>query len=310
MGIGSRRNRAGTAACAALVAATLAVPAPAHAFLGGLLKKAGGMLGINGIVEGEGGGIGCVEIAPGLPEQAGDLGRVVGGAVGGSAWGTLGGMAGDLYGEAAEGCPIVESEPGVIEKYLNAQKIEMVIQTVHMLTQIYNMIEMRAKSGIDSASDVVGIINTGNTVMRRMERVVWNVEEVAEDFDILYPDELPVDWAAEDVAEHQALQAERARDASRLSKMVSANAVTSLEGYGERLARIEAARGACNGQTCMIDVSLQQQTLAAEIEAQRLMVMAADVRSREAQQDYDRSARERAEANRRISRRGLTEYGG
>ena len=307
MDTGSRRNRAGAAACAVLVAATLAVPAPAHAFLGGIVKKVGGMLGGG---EGEGGGIGCVEIAPGLPEQAGDLGRVVGGAVGGGAWGTLGGWAGDLYGEVAEGCPIVESEPGLIEKYLNAQKIEMVIQTVHMLTQIYNMIEMRAKSGIDSAADVVGIINTGNAVMRRSQKVIWNVEEVAEDFDVLYPEELPVDWAAGDVAAHQDLQAARARDASRLSKQVSANAITSLDGYGARLARIEAARGACNGQTCMIDVSLQQQTLAAEVEAQRLMVLAADVRAREARQDYEMAARERAEANRRVSRRGLTEYGG
>ena len=60
----------------------------------------------------------------------------------------------------------------------------------------------------------------------------------------------------------------------------------------------------------MIDVSLQQQTLAAEVEAQRLMVLAADVRAREARQDYEMAARERAEANRRVSRRGLTEYGG
>jgi hypothetical protein len=146
--------------------------------------------------------------------------------------------------------------------------------------------------------------------MRRSQKVIWNVEEVAEDFDVLYPEELPVDWAAGDVASHQDLQAARARDASRLSKQVSANAITSLDGYGARLARIEAARGACNGQTCMIDVSLQQQTLAAEVEAQRLMVLAADVRAREARQDYEMAARERAEANRRVSRRGLTEYGG
>ena len=109
---------------------------------------------------------------------------------------------------------------------------------------------------------------------------------------------------------HRARQEATAREASRLSKMVSANAMTSMEGYAGRLDRINAAREECDGQTCMVDVALQERMLAAEVEAQRLMVTAADVRAREAQQDYDRAARERAVQNRRINRAGLTEYGG
>lgn len=291
--------RAATAALALTVGLT-AGPPPAHAFLGGLLNS----------FFGGGGGGGCFsEEGDGLFGTALSVvaGTVTGGAAG-AAMGAASGVTGS-GGSQASGCPIVESRPRIVEDMVQRQEVEIIAQTAHMLTQIDNMIRMRRLSDLDTRVDVAVRLGDARRAAGLVDRVLWSLDGVGQQFTDLYPDMLPEGMSAAALAEHQAEQARLARDASRASKLVSADVMTGIEDYPARARALMAALKACDGQTCAIDAGTQATLLNAEVAGQLLMMQAAHHRAAEAQLDYEQAAVERARQHTRINWQGLDTYG-
>lgn len=256
---------------------------PAHAFLGGVLNS----------FFGGGGGGGCFA----------DEGDGLLGAVGSAVSGLAGG------GDPAGGCPIVESRPLVVEEMVHTQELELIAQTAHMLTQIDNLVAMRALSGTDTRDVAAARLAAARAVADRTERVRWSLDGVERQFAALYPDALPDGLSAAGVLAHRAEQARLARDASLASKQVSAEVMTALAGYPDRIRELVAAVKACRGQTCALDAGAQATLLNAELAGQLLVLQAAQGRAAEAQLDYEQAAIERARQNTIISWRGLATYG-
>ncbi|MBP2292949.1 hypothetical protein [Azospirillum rugosum] len=296
-----RTLRAATAAVAITVGLT-AGPPPAHAFLGGLLNS----------FFGGGGGGGCFsEKSDGLFGTA--LSAVVGYVTGGPAGAVVGAGSsvmenGTGGGNKAAGCPIVESRPRIVEEMVQRQEVEIIAQTAHMLTQIDNMVRMRALSGADTGGAVAARLSDARRAAGMVERVLWSLDGVGRQFADLYPDALPEDMSAAALAEHQAEQARLARAASRASKLVSADVMTGVEDYPARARDLMAALKACQGQTCAIDAGTQATLLNAEMAGQLLMMQAAHYRAAEAQLDYEQAAVERARQHTRLTWRGLDTY--
>lgn len=290
--------RAATAALA-FTAGLIAGPPPAHAFLGGLLNS----------FFGGGGGGGCFsESGDGLFGAA--VSAVAGYASGGVAGAAMGaGSSLTGSGGQAPGCPLVESKPLIVEGMVQRQEVEIIAQTAHMITQIDNMIRMRALSGLDSGEAVAVRLGESRRVADGVGRVQWSLDGVDRQFIALYPDALPAGLDAEGLAAHQAEQARLARDASRASKRVSADVVTGIEAYPEWARDLMAALKACDGQTCAIDAGAQATLLNAEMAGQLLMLQAAHGRALEAQLDYEQAAVERARQQTILSWRGLDTYG-
>lgn len=216
------------------------------------------------------------------------------------------------YAQACFGapCPVVESIPLTVELTVIAQQLELILQTAHMLTQIENMIRMRALSGLDQGAEIAGRIGEARAAAGLIERVRWRLDAVDADFQELYPYALPTGLDAAGLAAHQAEQARLARQSSRASKLVTADAVTALEAYPARTEALMAAAKACEGQTCTIDTNTQAGLLAAEIGSQQLLVDAAHARAAEAQLDYEQAAVERSVQHTLINWQGLDRYGG
>ncbi len=295
----TRTLRAATAALALTVGLT-AGPPPAHAFLGGLLNS----------FFGGGGGGGCFsEEGDGLFGTALSVvaGYVTGGAAG-AAMGAASGVTGS-GGSQAPGCPIVESRPRVVEEMVQRQEVEIIAQTAHMLTQIDNMIRMRALADLDTRVAVAVRLGDARRAAGLVDRVLWSLDGVGQQFADLYPDALPEGMSAAALAEHQAEQARLARDASRASKLVSADVMTGIEDYPARARALMAALKDCDGQTCAIDAGTQATLLNAEVAGQLLMMQAAHHRAAEAQLDYEQAAVERARQHTRINWQGLDTYG-
>ena len=295
----NRTLRAATAALALTVGLT-AGPPPAHAFLGGLLNS----------FFGGGGGGGCFsEEGDGLFGTA--LSVVAGYVTGGAAGAVMGAASGvtGSGGSQAPGCPIVESRPRIVEDMVQRQEVEIIAQTAHMLTQIDNMIRMRRLSELDTRVAVAVRLGDARRTAGLVDRVLWSLDGVRRQFADLYPDALPEGMTAATLAEHQAEQARLARDASRASKLVSADVMTGIEDYPARARALMAALKACDGQTCAIDASTQATLLNAEVAGQLLMMQAAHHRAAEAQLDYEQAAVERARQHTRLNWQGLGTYG-
>ena len=290
--------RAGTA-LALTLGVTLASPPPAHAFLGGLLNS----------FFGGGGGGGCFsEKSDGLLGIA--VSAVAGYATGGVAGAAMGaGSSLTGSGGQAPGCPIVESKPLMVEGMVQRQEVEIIAQTAHMLTQIDNMIRMRALSNLDTAEAIAARLTDARRTAGRIGTVLWTTEGVDTQFVGLYPDTLPEELTAEGLAAHQAEQARLARAASRASKLVSADVMTGIEAYPERARHLMAVLKACDGQTCAIDTATQATLLNAEMAGQLLVMQATHGRALEAQSDYEQAAVERARQHTLINWRGLDTYG-
>ncbi|CBS87275.1 hypothetical protein [Azospirillum lipoferum] len=287
-------------AMAVVLAVTVSSPPPAHAFLGGLLNS----------FFGGGGGGGCFsEQGDGLFGTAlsAAAGYVTGGPVG-AAVGAGSSLTGN-GGAQARGCPIVESKPLMVEGMVQRQEVEIIAQTAHMLTQIDNMIRMRALSDLDSGATVAVRLGEVHRAAGLVDRVLWSLDGVGRQFADLYPDALPEGMSAAALAEHQAEQARLARDASRASKLVSAEVMTGIEDYPARARALMAALKACDGQTCAIDAGTQATLLTAEVAGQLLMMQAAHHRAAEARLDYEQAAVERARQHTRLSWQGLDTYG-
>ena len=287
-------------AMAVVLAVTVSSPPPAHAFLGGLLNS----------FFGGGGGGGCFsEGGDGLFGTALSVaaGYVTGGAAG-AAMGAGSSLTGG-GGSQAPGCPIMESEPLIVEGMVQRQEVEIIAQTAHMLTQIDNMIRMRRLSDLDTRVAVAVRLGDARRVAGLVDRVLWSLDGVGQQFADLYPDALPEGMSAAALAEHQAEQARLARDASRASKLVSADVMTGIEDYPARARALMAALKACDGQTCAIDAGTQATLLNAEVAGQLLMMQAAHHRAAEAQLDYEQAAVERARQHTRINWQGLDTYG-
>ncbi|MDR6773293.1 hypothetical protein [Azospirillum sp. BE72] len=291
--------RVATAALALTVGLT-AGPPPAHAFLGGLLNSFFGGGGGGGCFSEEGDGL----FGTALSAVAG---YVTGGPVG-AAVGAGSSLMGN-GGSQAPGCPIVESRPRIVEEMVQRQEVEIIAQTAHMLTQIDNMIRMRRLSDLDTRVDVAVRLGDARRTAGLVDRVLWSLDGVGQQFADLYPDALPEGMSAAALAGHQAEQARLARDASRASKLVSADVMTGIEDYPARARALMAALKACDGQTCAIDAGTQATLLNAEVAGQLLMMQAAHHRAAEAQLDYEQAAVERARQHTRINWRGLDTYG-
>ena len=291
--------RTATAAVTIMVGLT-AGPPPAHAFLGGLLNS----------VFGGGGGGGCFsEESDGLFGTA--LSAVAGYGTGGPA-GAVAGAGSSLTGNGGTqtpGCPIVESRPRIVEEMVQRQEVEITAQTAHMLTQIDNMIRMRRLAGLDSADAITARLTDARRTAGLVDRVLWSLDGVGQQFADLYPDALPGGMTAAALAEHQAEQTRLARAASRASKLVSADVMTGIADYPTRARALMTALKACDGQTCAIDAGTQATLLNAEVAGQLLMMQAAHHRAAEAQLDYEQAAVERARQHTRINWRGLDTYG-
>ncbi|HEY0833025.1 MAG TPA: hypothetical protein VGE72_03865 [Azospirillum sp.] len=289
-----------TTAMAVVLAVTVGSPPPAHAFLGGLLNS----------FFGGGGGGGCFsEEGDGLFGTA--LSAVAGYVTGGPA-GAAVGAGSSLTGNGgtqAPGCPIVESRPRIVEEMVQRQEVEIIAQTAHMLTQIDNMIRMRALADLDTRVELAVRLGNARRAAGLVDRVLWSLDGVGRQFADLYPDTLPEGMSAEALAEHQAEQARLARAASRASKLVSADVMTGIEDYPARAQALMAALKACDGQTCAIDAGTQATLLTAEVAGQLLMMQAAHHRAAEAQLDYEQAAVERARQHTRINWQGLHTYG-
>ncbi len=287
-------------AMAVVLAVTVSSPPPAHAFLGGLLNS----------FFGGGGGGGCFsEGGDGLFGTALSVaaGYVTGGAAG-AAMGAGSSLTGS-GGSQAPGCPIMESEPLIVEGMVQRQEVEIIAQTAHMLTQIDNMIRMRRLSDLDTRVEVAVRLGDARRTAGLVDRVLWSLDGVGQQFADLYPDALPEGMTAATLAGHQAEQARLARDASRASKLVSADVMTGIEGYPARAQALMAALKDCDGQTCAIDAGTQATLLNAEVAGQLLMMQAAHHRAAEAQLDYEQAAVERARQHTRINWQGLDTYG-
>ncbi|BAI71797.1 hypothetical protein AZL_011590 [Azospirillum sp. B510] len=287
-------------AMAVVLAVTVSSPPPAHAFLGGLLNS----------FFGGGGGGGCFsEKGDGLFGTA--LSAVAGYVTGGAA-GAVMGAGSSLTGNGgspAPGCPIVESKPLMVEGMVQRQEVEIIAQTAHMLTQIDNMIRMRRLSDLDTRVEVAVRLGDARRAAGLVDRVLWSLDGVGRQFADLYPDTLPEGMSAAALVEHQAEQARLARDASRASKLVSAEVMTGIEDYPARARDLMAALKACDGQTCVLDAGTQATLLNAEVAGQLLMMQAAHHRAAEAQLDYEQAAVERARQHTRINWQGLDTYG-
>ncbi len=298
----TRILRAATAALALTVGLT-AGPPPAHAFLGGLLNS----------FFGGGGGGGCFsEKSDGLFGTA--LSAVAGYVTGGPVGAVVGAGSsvmenGTSANNKALGCPIVESRPRIVEEMVQRQEVEIIAQTAHMLTQIDNMIRMRRLADLDTRVAVAVRLGDARRAAGLVDRVLWSLDGVGRQFADLYPDMLPDGMTAAALAEHQAEQARLARDASRASKLVSADVMTGIEDYPVRARALMAALKACDGQTCAIDAGTQATLLNAEVAGQLLMMQAAHHRAAEAQLDYEQAAVERARQHTRINWQGLDTYG-
>ena len=289
--------RAATAALALTVGLT-AGPPPAHAFLGGLLNS----------FFGGGGGGGCFS-----EEGDGLFGTALSAVAGtGGAAGAVMGAGSSLTGSGgsqAPGCPIVESRPRIVEEMVQRQEVEIIAQTAHMLTQIDTMIRMRRLADLDTRVAMAVRLGDARRTAGLVDRVLWSLDGVGQQFADLYPDALSEGMGAEALAEHQAEQARLARDASRASKLVSADVMTGVEDYPARARALMAALKACDGQTCAIDAGTQATLLNAEVAGQLLMMQAAHHRAAEAQLDYEQAAVERARQHTRINWQGLDTYG-
>jgi len=268
----------------------------------------GGGGGLGGLFGGGGGG-GCGGDSDGL------FGLIVSaavgyftGGVGGAAMGAGSSLAGGGQGQS-QGCPIVESEPLMVEGMVQRQEVEIIAQTAHMLTQIDNMIRMRRLADLDIRVDVATRLGDARRTAGLVDRVLWSLDGVGQQFADLYPDALPEGMTAATLAGHQAEQARLARDASRASKLVSADVMTGIEGYPARAQALMAALKDCDGQTCAIDAGTQATLLNAEVAGQLLMMQAAHHRAAEAQLDYEQAAVERARQHTRITWQGLDTYG-
>ncbi|CAO3425480.1 hypothetical protein [Azospirillum doebereinerae] len=288
---------------AALLASTALIvpPSPAAA------QMFGGGGGLGGLF-GDSGGGGCGGDSDGLFGLivSAAVGYVTGG-VGGAAMGAGSSLAGGQ--EQSPGCPIVESQPLMVEGMVQRQELEIIAQTAHMLTQIDNMIRMRALSDLDSGAQVAARLGQARRVADGVGRVLWSLDGVERQFTALYPDALPDGLDADGLIAHQIEQARLARDASRASKRVSADVVTGIEAYPERARALTAALKACDGQTCAIDTGTQATLLNAEMAGQLLILQATHGRALEAQLDYEQAAVERARQHTLINWRGLDTYG-
>lgn len=299
------RFRAG--ACSALAALALLASTALTVTPSSAAAQMFGGGGLGGMFGGSGGGCGG--------ESDGLFGLIVSaavgyftGGVGGAAMGAGSSLAGGGQGQSP-GCPIVESKPLMVEGMVQRQEVEIIAQTAHMLTQIDNMIRMRALSDLDSGGAVAARLGETRRAADGVGRVQWSLDGVDRQFTALYPDVLPNGLDAEGVVAHQAEQARLARDASRASKRVSADVVTGIEAYPERARDLMAALKACDGQTCAIDAGAQATLLNAEMAGQLLMLQAAHGRALEAQLDYEQAAVERARQQAILSWRGLDTYG-
>jgi conjugal transfer/entry exclusion protein len=300
------RFRAG--ACSALAALALLASTALTVTPSSAAAQMFGGGGLGGMFGGSGGG-GCGGESDGL------FGLIVSaavgyftGGVGGAAMGAGSSLAGGGQGQSP-GCPIVESKPLMVEGMVQRQEVEIIAQTAHMLTQIDNMIRMRALSDLDSGGSVAARLGETRRAADGVGRVQWSLDGVDRQFTALYPDVLPTNLDAEELAAHQAEQARLARDASRASKRVSADVVTGIEAYPQRARDLTAALKACDGQTCAIDTGAQATLLNAEMAGQLLMLQAAHGRALEAQLDYEQAAVERARQQTILSWRGLDTYG-
>jgi conjugal transfer/entry exclusion protein len=252
-------------------------------------------------------------LAAASPARAGLLDDLIGGLIGGGGGaGCAGGGLLDLLpggGGEAGGCPIVESEPLIVEGMVRKQEIELVLQTAHMVTQIENMVRMRDLSGFDSAAEAAAGIRTIREALGRVERLLWEAGAVDAEFARLYPDALPPDLDAPGLAAHQGEQAALARAASRASKQAAAEAVGALESYPDRALGLAAAAKACEGQSCVLDAGLQASLFGAELASRLLALQAAHYRAVEAQLDYEQAAVERARQHALINWDGIDRYG-
>lgn len=256
---------------------------------------------------------------PAGPARAGLLDDLFGGGegsgCGGGGGGLLGGLLGGLTGGTAEGgegsggCPVVESEPLMVEGMVRNQGLELVLQTAHMVTQIENMVRMRRLSGLDSAAEVAAGIRDIRAALARVERLLWEAGAVDAEFARLYPDALPPAMDAPGLAAHQAEQAALARAASRASKQAAADTVTAVEAYPLRASALAAAAKACEGQTCVLDAGLQASLFGTELASRLLVLQAAHYRAVEAQLDYEQAAVERARQHALINWDGIDRYG-
>jgi type IV secretion system protein TrbJ len=253
------------------------------------------------------------------PASAGLLDDLFGGGGGGGCGGGGGGLLGGLPGLGGlfgggegegGGCPVVESEPFAVEGMIHNQELELVLQTAHMVTQIENMVKMRQLAGIDSAADIAGALGEVRRAAGLVGRVLWGINQADADFRRLYPDALPEGLDVAGVLAHQAEQAHLAREASRASKLVTAEAVTGLESYPARVEALMGAVKACEGQTCALDAATQAVLLTAELGGRLLAVQAAHHRAVEAGFDYEQGAVERARQHTLLSWQGLDSYGG
>ena len=285
------------AAAAVLVAVPVlvAAPPPAHAFLDGLFG--GGSDG--GACAGSDGGL--VSLVASLAGD-GPLGIPVGAA----------GLTGPDLGQTtgAGGCPVVETAPFAVQGIVADQEQELLRQSDYMVTQIRNMEAMRQLAGFDSAEAIAGGITAAHAAAAMVPRVLWSLPAENADFQALYPYDLPAGMTVAQLTALEAEQARVAREASRASKLVTADAVTGIEAYPERTDALMEALKACDGQTCAIDTGVQAALLEAEIGSRLLLIEAAHDRANEAQLDQDQAAIERARQQTLLAWQGLDQYGG
>lgn len=310
-------------------------PRPAHAFLGGITKAIGGLFG-----GGEGGAAaGCQGeeddgLLGGILDEAGDLvgagvGAVLGGGPAGALAGyglqsTVGGMAGQLGVEAipqaeeiiweektdpVSGCPIIESSPGMVERYMNRQRIEAIAQTVHMVTQIYHQTKMLANGDYSSAEGIVGSLTALQTAMSRVDQILYNVEGVSDQYATLYPEEYAAGTGIAEMAGIVRDQIHHANRALLHSKVVTSGSITNVYQLPNRIRGLANAVQAAEGQTSAIQAAAHGNALNTELLGQQTMMQAAHYRAVESDIDQRISEMNMATAQREMNFRCFAVYG-
>lgn len=220
------------------------------------------------------------------------------------------GAAMAAYGEATEdsgeeggggggagsylGCPMIESVPGAIEIQATKTAVEAKLQTEEAVKQTDHQAKMRTHAQTDiswlqgSAQNYIALFGTG-------EVMPWNTDGVEAVFDETYSRDM-VFQSPDDLTEVIAAQERVARDTSLESKIVAAGLAQDIEELSDQIAELEAERQACDGQTCVGDVTFQINAVTAQLQAKTALMQAAHNRSTEAHDDIDREARARADA--------------
>jgi len=260
----------------------LAVPTPAHAFLGKIVDKLFG-----------GGGEGS-----GACSSSDVLSMATAMAVGGPTAvvaGEIANAAGDAAGGG--GCPVVEDKPLAMQELSEEQRDELIAQSEEL-------VRMNAPTAADMGGEIVlGTLEGGDQA--KAVGLEWSPAAA----DARFVEQHPESYAGmvpEDMAAHGDMQAREARDATRTSKRTSGAAVQDMVGnvpaeLDTLMSELRACDGERGGVNCSIGVLAQMVGLAVKVGALNAVMDAAHYRADESLADVLFSAREQALQDRRLN---------